>query len=493
MKGIMNSCNAKQSKCMFACNEVEYLGHLIFGEGVRTDPKKIAAMQQWLVPKDVKALRGFLGLIEYYRKFVRGYGQIAAPLTALLKKDSFVWTSEADIAFQRLKKLFLAPQYLPCLILPNPSLWKYKQGKENVVADALFRRQCDAAVVPHSNLAQSEALVLVASGSCSSDACDASTSTLCTISFPTPSWLSKLKSSYDSDTKLKAILQNVQSGSNSPLGFTFCNGLLSYKGRLYLGDFNQDLKAVVLQQKLKHKTYFPIGLLQPLPIPEKLWLDVSMDFVEGLPKSHLKSVVFVVVDRLNKYTHFMAFSHPYTAAKVANLYLHFVFKLHGMPSTIVSDRDPVFNSLFWKELMKLQGVSLAMSSAYHPQSDGQIEVVNKSLEHYLRAFAAGLVGEVSYKLDLPLGSLIHLVFHVSNLKAKLGNQVVPKPTLPAVNADLVLTLEPVMILDRKSIKLRSRTMTQLLVQWQGESGDDATWEVLYDLQARFPHLVGKVL
>ena len=91
------------------------------------------------------------------------------------------------------------------------------------------------------------------------------------------------------------------------------------------------------------------------------------------------------------------------------------------------------------------------------------------------------VGEVSYKLDLPFGSLVHPVFHVSNLKAKLGNQVVPRPTLPAVNADLVLTPEPMMILDRKSIKLRSRIVTQLLVQWQGESKDDATWEVLYDL------------
>ena len=99
-------------------------------------------------------------------------------------------------------------------------------------------------------------------------------------------------------------------------------------------------------------------------------------------------MVFVVVDRFIKYTHFMALSHLYTTAKVANLYLHFVFKLHEMPSTIVSDRDPVFTSLFWKELMKLQGVSLAMSSAYHFQSDGQIEVVNKSLEHFLRAFAA---------------------------------------------------------------------------------------------------------
>ena len=71
-----------------------------------------------------------------------------------------------------------------------------------------------------------------------------------------------------------------------------------------------------------------------------------MEFVEGLPKSHLKSMVFVVVDRLTKYTHFMALSHPYTATKDANLCLHYVFKLYRMPSTIVSDRDLVFTSLF---------------------------------------------------------------------------------------------------------------------------------------------------
>ena len=78
------------------------------------------------------------------------------------------------------------------------------------------------------------------------------------------------------------------------------------------------------------------------------------------------------------------------------------------------------------------------------------------------------------KLDLPLGNLIHPMFHVSNLKAKLGNQVVPRPTLLVVNNDLVITLEPMMILDRKSIQLRSKTVTQVLVQWQRESKEDAT-------------------
>ena len=98
-------------------------------------------------------------------------------------------------------------------------------------------------------------------------------------------------------------------------------------------------------------------------------------------------LVLLVVDRLTNYVHFIALSHPYAASKVAALYVQPVLKLHGMPTSIISDRDPSFTSAFWPELMTLQGVQLAMFSAYIPQTDGQTEVVNKSLERYLRSFA----------------------------------------------------------------------------------------------------------
>ena len=110
--------------------------------------------------------------------------------------------------------------------------------------------------------------------------------------------------------------------------------------------------------------------------------------MKGLPKSRGFEVILVVVDRLKKYVHFVHVSHPYSATKIASLYMQHIFKLHGMSSSIVSDRDATFTSLFWSELFRLQGTVLAMSTAYHSQINGQTEIVNKSLEQYLRAFTS---------------------------------------------------------------------------------------------------------
>jgi hypothetical protein len=95
--------------------------------------------------------------------------------------------------------------------------------------------------------------------------------------------------------------------------------------------------------------------LQPLPIPPAIWRDISMDFIVGLPKSGNKLVIVVVVDRISKYAHFCALQNPFTTSTVAQLFMNQVFKLHGMPHSIVSDRDPTFTNNFWQELFKLQG------------------------------------------------------------------------------------------------------------------------------------------
>jgi hypothetical protein len=100
------------------------------------------------------------------------------------------------------------------------------------------------------------------------------------------------------------------------------------------------------------------GTLQPLPIPPVIWRDIFMDFIVGLPKLGNKSIIMVVVDHLSNYAHLCALQHPFTASTMAQHFMDQVFRLHGMPHSIVYDRDPTFTSNFWQELFKLQGTQL---------------------------------------------------------------------------------------------------------------------------------------
>lgn len=128
-------------------------------------------------------------------------------------------------------------------------------------------------------------------------------------------------------------------------------------------------------------------LLKPLEVPGMAWTHISMDFIEGLPKVKGKDVILVVVDRFTKYAHFIALSHPYTVQQVVQLFMDQIFRLHGFPLVIVTDRDRIFTSKLFEEIFKSAGVSLRFSTSYHPQTDGQTERVNQCLENYLRIMA----------------------------------------------------------------------------------------------------------
>lgn len=252
------------------------------------------------------------------------------------------------------------------------------------------------------------------------------TTTLNAISLIDTNWLASVQLSWQSDPQIQQLITGLTQDANSHVRFLWDQGVLTHKEHLVVGN-STDLKHKIIEEyhnssvgghsgidktsrRIKRTFYWKglqkdvqqfisechicqrfngenvhvPGLLQPLLIPEKEWTNISMDFIEGLPKSQRKTTIFVVVDRLTKYAHFMPLSHPCTAKDVAQLFLDNIYKLHGVPATIVFDRDAVFTSTFWQEFFKLQGSQLCLSTAYHPHSDGQTEIVNKCIEIFLR-------------------------------------------------------------------------------------------------------------
>ncbi|KAG8639326.1 hypothetical protein MANES_14G117021v8 [Manihot esculenta] len=183
-------------------------------------------------------------------------------------------------------------------------------------------------------------------------------------------------------------------------------------------------------QKNKSSTSLPASLLQPLPIPHQVWEDIAMDFIDGLPTSFGINSILVVIDRLSKYAHFLPLSHPYSAKVIVDKFVEGVVKLHGMPRSIISDRDPIFMSNFWREFFKLSGTQLNMSSSYHPEIDGQSEVTNRCLEQYLRCFASQQLRRWSIFLpwaEYWYNTSFHISIGVTPYRAFYGR---PPPSVP---------------------------------------------------------------
>ena len=149
------------------------------------------------------------------------------------------------------------------------------------------------------------------------------------------------------------------------------------------GDVRKFVQQCLICQQAKAATTLPAGLLQPLLIPSQIWEDLAMDFITGLPSSQGYIMIYVVVDRLSKYAHFTPLKAYYSSIQMAEAFMKMVVTLHGIPKFIVSDRDKVFISQFWRHLWKISDTTLNMSTTYHPQSDGQFEVLNKCVEMYL--------------------------------------------------------------------------------------------------------------
>ena len=503
----------KLSKCYFAVTQVEYLGHIISSEGISVDQEKVKAISNWPRPKSKRDVQSFLGLVNYYRRFIKNCSGIAKPLTLLTKNVSFSWNPSAEESFNLLKDVMKsapvlkpfepindilvttdASQYAvggvleqkfdnethpvayfsrtlnaaeqnyaaherellgivealhywrayihgrkfqvftdhyPLRYLETQDHLSQRQvrwletivsfdfkiipikGKSNVVADALSRQAVnleDPTEFKNSLLQKAIALTTYESHS---------------ISFATRNEqdVEKLIQYYQKDKEFKEKY-------NNPVGnFRKQHRLLYYKDRLCVpeGSFRLEIlhdnhsspvsghfgrKKTIKKitekyywkkmyetilkyietcdtcQRTKSKNHKPYGLLQPLEPPTEKWSHITMDFVMPLPKTTKGNIgLYVVVDRLTKMTHFIPFDKNPDAVLTAKLFFDNIYRHHGLPSVIICDRDPIFMSTFWKCLFKAVKTKITPSSAYHPETDGQTEIVNRKVEEMIRAFA----------------------------------------------------------------------------------------------------------
>ncbi|XP_057469634.1 uncharacterized protein LOC130758701 [Actinidia eriantha] len=415
---------------------------VVSAQGLHVDAEKIRAIQEWPSPTTVGNVRSFHRLASFYRRFVKDFSTLVALLTEVIKKNvGFKWGDEQERAFQLIKQRLTNA---PLLSLPNfakmfeiecdasgmgigavlmqegrpiayfseklsgaalnyptydkelyalvraletwrhylwhrefvihtdheslkhlkgqhklnkrharwmefietfPYVIRYKQGKENVVADALFRR--------HDGFLFRENKLCVPN---------------CSV---------------------RELLVRESHGGGLMGHFGIAKTLAILQEHFYWPHMKRDIERIcgrcITCKQAKSQVQHH-GLYTPLPLPSEPWIDISMDFVLGLPRSKRgKDSVFVVVDRFSKMAHFIPCHKTDDASHVAELFFKEIVRLHGLPRTIVSDRDAKFLSYFWKTLWGKLGTKLLFSTTCHPQTDGQTEVVNRTLSTLLRA------------------------------------------------------------------------------------------------------------
>lgn len=494
---------AKLSKCEFLKEEILFLGHRISAAGLRMDPDKIKAIIEWPDLTCVPDVLSFLGLVNYYHKYVEHLADIAIPLSDLLKSENpFVWGPDQITAFRDLKNAIasdpILSHFVPtdpveihcdasnkavgCAMIQNDHPVAFESRKLSAaelnypthdkellaIVHALtkWRTYLHGSTVPIKIFSDHESLKCLA--------------TQPTLNHRQARWLEKLAEfNYEieytpgpmnvvPDALSRRPDYNLATASESApaIGQKFLDSIRSkipddkdfgpivarlqalphddphseYRletGLLFLREGERmcipddpEIKTILLQEAhdsalaghpgldktytrlarvaywpnmrrhvekyvkschtcrvSKTQTSKPSGLLQPLPLPDRPWSHIAMDLIIHLPKSKQQNdAVAVFVDRFSKAAHFVPCRTSCSAQDLADLFFKNVVRLHGLPTSIVSDRDARFCSQFWTQLFSRLGTRLDTATAYHQQTDGQSERTIQTLEQYLRVF-----------------------------------------------------------------------------------------------------------
>nr|GEX35070.1 hypothetical protein [Tanacetum cinerariifolium] len=426
------------SKCEFWLKEVQFLGHMINGNGIHVDLSKIEAVKNWKALRTLTEVRSFLGLAGYYRRFIENFSKIAKSLTILTleslfdgPKDFVVYCDASGIGLgcmlmQRgaivftleIQDIIYMCRWIK-LFSDYDCKTRYHLGKANVVADALSRKEREAA---------------------------------------------------DEFAGLQRGLDKMIEHRS--------DRTLYYLDQIWV-PLKGEVRTLIMDEAHKSKHYVHLGADKMYyDLRDRYWWPgmkkdiaeyegITMDFVTKLPRtSSGHDAIWVIVDRLTKSAYFLPMCEDYKMDRLARLYLNEIVVRHGMSISIISNRDSFFTSRFWQSMQEGLGTRLDISTAYHPQTDESVVrqlcglrlgKKRKLAPRFVGPFEIiEKVGPMAYRLDL-LEKLngVHDTFHVLNFKKSLADPTLQMP-LDEIRVDAKLNFveEPVGILDREFKKLK---------------------------------------
>ncbi|KAH7551973.1 reverse transcriptase [Bipolaris maydis] len=498
-------------KCEFHTQETEFLGFIISTEGVKMNPKKIQTVQEWPKPNTVKDVQSFLGFANYYRKFIKDYSKITAPLTEITKKEiGFKWEQEHQEAFERIKQIFLEAPVLEMYSPQRPT--RVETDASDYALGAVLSQQCTdkkwRPVFYHSrkfsgaelnyDVHDKELLGVVDAFEQWENLTSFMTTkkhnrrqvrwaeTLAQFDFKITHRAGTLNGAADALSRRSDLREEGHKEPHDALLKTMPDGSLKYNQpelakvakvaeqvetlqqqwqqraaswqfepdeagsdellndeREYRDMVSKDrtyvpphMRSSLIQElhesteyghagieemvrrlskvfaiprmrtkvqeilgnclachQNKPKRHKPYGLLQPLQPPSRPWTSVTMDFIVKLPRSlepgsaRFCDTILVIVDRLTKAAKFVPTEETITAEECAYEVTKALVSEHGIPEEFITDRDKLFTSKYWNTFLAKLGVKKKLSTSFHPETDGQTERTNQTLEQYLRMYA----------------------------------------------------------------------------------------------------------
>ncbi|GJV14039.1 putative reverse transcriptase domain-containing protein [Tanacetum coccineum] len=428
--------------------------------GIHVDPAKIESIKDWASPKTPTEIRQFLGLAGYYRRFLEGFSKIAKSMTKLTQKGiKFDWGEKEENAFHLIKQKLCSAQILAlpegsedfvvycdasykglCAVLictvftdhkrlqhildqkelnMRQSRWlellsdydcdiRYHPGKANIVADALSQAQIEALKI--ENLVNEDVGGIIRKDIPKERLEPRADGTLCLHG---RSWLPCYGD-------LRSVIMHESHKSKYSIHPGSEKMYQDMKKLYWWPNMKADIATYVSKcltcARVKAEHQRPSGLLVQPEIPEWKWDNITMDFITKLPKSSQGfDTIWVIVDRLTKSAHFLPIRENDPLDKLARLYLNRIVARHGIPVSIICDRDGRFTSNFWKSFQKALGTDISMSTAYHLENNGQSERTIQTLEDMLRACVIDF-GK-SWVKHLPLAEFSYNNSYYASIKA----------------------------------------------------------------------------